>query len=442
MSRGNDDIDHLGSSEARDDRIDLPGEVLISKAVAVLTQNPDPLAAVTAVRRAAPDESDLARAAALSFARLRLRGRARLGSWADSLYLTDDGLAAATRPPVAMARAQRLRDSGVSVVLDLGCGLGIDSLAFARVGLKVIAIESNPTIAQLADRNTPDAVSVRCDDVTDPQVLDAALAEAHVLAGNGIVAAFVDPARRDPGAPRSVDGVQGRRISSPRDWSPPWPWVAALANRVAVVAKVAPGIDRDLAGAGWETAWTSIDGALVEAAVWSPALARSDREHVAIRLTSQSSDPAQLAATVETHSPAPLASARPPGRWLLDPDDALTRAGLVGHLAAEVDGWLLDPHLAWVSTDNDLDSAWAATRCEVIDWGPFTSNRLRESVRAQRPGSLTITTRGVSVDVDALRATLLPRKAVTRGGPEIVVALARTDAGHIALTMRRAPRIS
>ncbi|MDP4360790.1 hypothetical protein QR510_29620, partial [Escherichia coli] len=73
-------------------------------------------------------------------------------------------------------------------------------------------------------------------DVTDAGLLDDVLADVD--------AAYADPARRDPSSRR--DGRSGR-TTDPGSWSPPWSWLAALGERVPrTVAKVAPGIDRDL----------------------------------------------------------------------------------------------------------------------------------------------------------------------------------------------------
>ena len=49
----------------------------------------------------------------------------------------------------------------------------------------------------------------------------------------------------------------------------------------------------------------------------------------------------------------------PPGRWLYEPDAAVIRAGLVGHVATAVDGWLIDSTIAYVSADRFVRTPFA-----------------------------------------------------------------------------------
>ena len=77
-------------------------------------------------------------------------GRApKFGSAAERLYFTADGLEQATHPVVAAHRAGRLRRAldvlpDSPTVLDLGCGIGSDLMAFARAGLVVTGVERDP----------------------------------------------------------------------------------------------------------------------------------------------------------------------------------------------------------------------------------------------------------------------------------------------------------
>ena len=66
---------------------------------------------------------------------LRARAVDKFGELAGSMYFTPDGLEQATRLTVATHRAARLGVFGAATVLDLGCGIGGDLVAFARAGL-------------------------------------------------------------------------------------------------------------------------------------------------------------------------------------------------------------------------------------------------------------------------------------------------------------------
>jgi SAM-dependent methyltransferase len=298
----------------------------------------DPLKAVTHLRRQHPEAEPQLVAEVLTQIRLRRRARPRLGELAAHLLLTDDGLEQATRTVVADLRAQRYVTAGATHIADLGCGLGLDAAAFARVGLHVMAVDRDPVTAALATHNLSalglaHLVTVVTGDVTDPAVLDRAL--------SGADAAYVDPARRDPAAQRDGRSV---RLTDPDAWSPPWTWVQAVADRIPRTgAKVAPGIPHDLIPPGGCGTWTSVDGQLVEAEVAWPALAPPAARRRSVVVRGNAYPPVEVQSSVDL-----VDEARPPvgavGRWILEPDDAVIRAGLVAHVAAVVDGRLLDRH--------------------------------------------------------------------------------------------------
>jgi len=366
----------------------------------------DPLKAVTALRRALPHLDAAQASAVLTQVRLRRRARLRIGDLVDQLLLTEDGLEQATRTVVADLRASRYAASGSTHVADLGCGLGLDSAAFARAGLRVTAVERDPVVAVLARRNVAalgldELVDVLEGDVTDEQVLGSLL--------DGVDAAFVDPARRDPGSRR--DG-RSARMTAPESWSPPWSWVGSVAARVPrTAAKVAPGIDHALVPAGGCGTWTSVDGQLVEAEIAWPALALDGARRAAVVVRSGLGHPLVLRSDVDLddETPPPVGAI---GAWLLEPDDAVIRAGLVSSVVDRVEGRLLDPRVAYVTTDLD-PAAWsdvAAARFLVEQSLPFDLDALRRSLVARGVGHVVVKKRAFAADPDDVRRRLrLPR---------------------------------
>ena len=183
----------------------------------------DPLAAAAALRgRGIPGE--LA-ASALTQATLRLRAAAKFGADAQVMYFTRDGLEQATRAPVAARRAARLRASGVTHLADLGCGIGADTIACARAGIRVTAVEADPLTAAVAAANT---AALGLD-----RLVTVASGRAETAELGTVGAAFCDPARRRGGG----------RVFDPAAYSPPWEFVTRLVETVPrTVLKVAPGI--------------------------------------------------------------------------------------------------------------------------------------------------------------------------------------------------------
>jgi hypothetical protein len=115
---------------------------------------------------------------------------------------------------------------------------------------------------------------------------------------------------------------------------------------------------------------------------------------------------------------------RVPGRWIVDPDGAVVRAGLVRHFAARYGLWQLDPHIAYLSGD-ELPSGLRGF--EILDQLAFDERRLRQALGALDCGSVEILVRGLDVDPDALR-----RRLALRGSRPLAVVITRIGTGPSA----------
>lgn len=369
----------------------------------------DPLAAASALR-AAGFPPDLA-AAALTQVALRRKAATKFGSDAVVMQFTRAGLEQATRGPVAARRAARLAAAGATHVADLGCGIGADTIAFARAGLRVHAVDASAEAAQAAAANVL-ALELAA-------LVRVETGDATQVALDGVDAVFCDPARRTSG---------GRRVFDPRAYSPPWDFVVGLAARVPMtVLKLAPGIDHALLPAGAEGEWVSVDGDVVEAAAWCGPLASVPRRATLF----QGSEVVSLTGTGQATAPVGQI-----GNFLYDPDGAVVRSHLVAEFAATVDGALADPTIAYVHTATAVPSPYG--RCyEVLDQLPVAVKRLRGALRSLDVGSLTILKRGSALDVEELRRSL--RLSGTRAA---VIALTRVAGAPAVLLLRRVADVS
>ena len=139
----------------------LTGDAL---AAAMSEADRDSLAASSRMRaRYGPELA----AAALTQATLRRQARAKFGEAAAEMFFTRAGLEQATRPEVADHHASRFREAEVRRVIDLGCGIGSDSMAFLRAGLEVVAVDVDPATAAVARSNLVGRAEVICADVTE-----------------------------------------------------------------------------------------------------------------------------------------------------------------------------------------------------------------------------------------------------------------------------------
>ncbi len=380
------------------------GDRALALAAELRSVHPDPITAGTALRRQV--DADLA-AAAMSQLELRARAVDKLGADAARMYFTPDALEQCTRAEVAAHRAARVSFSHPSSVIDLGCGIGADLVAVARrvAGTAPVAgVDSDPVRVTLAAANLA-ALG-----------LDGAVrtADATTLDLRPFGVSVADPGRRS-GRGRTFD---------PDAYSPPWPWVEQLLARPAVV-KVAPGIPADRVPPGVETELVSWRGEVKEAALWSPELATTSRRATLI-------SPSGLATLTTQDDPGPeVVGTAPVGRYLLEPDGAVIRAGLVTAVAAQVGGALLDRRIAYLTCNQPPTTPYARAY-EVLEELPFAEKQLRAALRERGIGSLTIKKRGVGVVPEQLR-----RRLALRGDAEMTLVITRVAGKATALSVRR-----
>ena len=335
---------------------------------------------------------------AVTQAALRHRAVAKFGPDAERMYFTPDGLEQATRTTVSTHRAARVAGTQIGTVVDLGCGIGGDLITMARAGLQVTGVERDPETAAVARANLaafdlPGEVLIGNAETTDLTPYDMV---------------FADPARR----------ADGRRVFDHNAYSPPWSFVTSLLERTACV-KVAPGIPHDAIPDGVEAEWISDSGEVKEAALWSGKLYGGTPRRATL-LPSQASV-----------SDAPDAEVGPVGQYVYEPDGAVVRAGLVTAVAAAVDGWLLDPRIAYVTAARYVPTQLASAY-EVLEELPYKEKALRAWVRSHAIGTLEIKKRGVDLDPAQLRKKLAPK-----GSTSATLIVTRIGRDAVAYSCRR-----
>jgi SAM-dependent methyltransferase len=318
--------------------------------------------------------------AALETARLRQRAEAKFGADARAMYFTPHGVEQSTRAVVAAHRAARYAEAGAERVVDLCCGVGGDALALLRAGVEVVAVDRDPLTCAVVRANA-DALGLGA----GLDVVQADVQDVEPPAGGGV---FVDPARR----------TAKKRVFDPEAYSPPLSWaLGAARGGVPGAVKVAPGIPHEAVPDDAEAEWISDGGDVKEAVLWFGAGRPGARR--ATLLPSGAS----LAGRG-----LPDPEVRAVGRYVYEPDGAVIRAHLVAEVAAELDGGLLDPTIAYVTAD-ELRPTPFATPYEVTDVLPFNLKRLRALVRERGIGVLTVKKRGSAVDPEELRRRVRPQ---------------------------------
>ncbi|OLT42834.1 SAM-dependent methyltransferase [Gordonia sp. CNJ-863] len=339
------------------------------------------LSDITEVRsRYAPHD-----AALIETVRNRRRAASKLRDPAE-LLLTDDGVQQATASVVAAHRAAEIAARfPASVVHDMTCSIGAELRELVRVNgiTGVIGSDLDRVRLAMARHNVPDATLLVADALTPTSTADVLLA---------------DPARRSDA---------GRIFRLDQLTPPLLELLATYAGRVLIV-KCAPGLDHQLLrnrfGFDGEVQVTSLDGGVREACLWSGPGIETRRRATVLR-TRPDGTVSQFEITDHEDDDVPTGEA---GEWIVDPDGAVVRAGLVKHYAHRFGLWQLDPQIAYLTGD----SVPAGARgFRVIEQAGVTEKVLRKALAAHGCGPLEILVRGLDVDPDQLRKKLKPKGA-------------------------------
>ena len=279
------------------------------------------------------------------------------------------------------------------MVHDVTCSIGGELAALRHSAAYVTGSDLDPVRLAMARHNLGDVDLCRADALTP------------VTRGSVVVA---DPGRR----------TGGTRRFDPRAYVPPLDRLLEVYAGRDLVVKCSPGIDfakvRELGWSG-EVEITSLAGGVREACLWTGGLAEPG---VRSRATILDRDE-QL-----TDADPDDCGAGPPGRWIVDPDGAVVRAGLVRQYAVRHGLWQLDPEIAYLTGDELPDGVRGF---EIVDTVDYREKALRQAVAAHDARSLEILVRGVDVDPDVLRNRLRPR-----GSRRLALVITRIGAGRAA----------
>ena len=351
---------------------------------------------------------------ALTQARLRQKATEKFGDFAASMFLTAAGLEQSTRLSVGVHHAARLRQAGAAHVVDLGCGIGADSLAMAGLGLRVTSIETDPETAAAAAANL------------------APFPEASVLTGDGLEislddigadAIWLDPARRDSA---------GRRLKNPEEWSPKLSAALDIASRYSAAGiKVAPGIAHGLCPENSHVQWISHDGDLLEAVIWLGAAAPTAGRGALILRGEQAFtfDSGARSADEELPPVPPTELAE----YICEPDPAIIRSGGIARLCAEYGLAPVSANIAYLS--GNCPTTPLVTRFKVREVLPLEVKALKKALRNTGITRLEIKKRGTDTDPEALRRKLGLRKQP--GGKDAVLILTPLMGRHRAVLAER-----
>ncbi len=336
---------------------------------------------------------------------------------ADRLLFTPELLEMASAHPPALHRARRAAPHGS--VLDLGCGAGGDLSRMALVATQPPSgLERDPLAAALARANL-DRLGL-AGEVFTGTFPDAPLPAHDIL--------FVDPGRRR---------ADGRRLGDPRGFSPsPSQLAPLLARSSAWGMKWGPALDLDpsalcgpggpLAGMGpedFELELVSWRGEVREAVLWGGDARRGNSRQASVLAGPHKAFETHIFQGDRGLDPPPLSPER---EWIIEPDGAIIRAGLLAAYAAQQGCGLLAEGIAYLTAADPCERPLARS-WPLIEAISFSLSALQEALDRRGAGSITLKKRGFPLDPEELRPKLR-----LSGDRPVTVLIYRSGDGHRA----------
>lgn len=346
--------------------------------------------------------------AVLSQAKLQRRATRKFGLSARHMLFTEAGFEQATRADVAHTHAERFVNAGITEVVDLGCGIGAESLALASAGVSVTAVELDPVTGLLAEHNLREHPSA-----------SVVVADAEHFPLRENVAVLLDPARRTAGHSGT------KRLTNSADYSPSLDFAFSLGAQRPTAVKLGPGFDRDAIPETAHAQWTSVDGEAVEMMLWFGVLATSGITRSALVLRNG------IAHELNAAADSADVDVRELGNYLYEPDPAVIRARLIGQFARQHSLGMLDDRIAYLTGDALIQSPFVQGFVirEVL---PASENKLKKLLRERGIGRLEIKKRGMDVDPAQLR-----KRLALRGDNEATLILTRAGDERLAILADR-----
>ncbi|KAA3609026.1 MAG: hypothetical protein DWQ01_10615 [Planctomycetota bacterium] len=322
------------------------------------------------------------------------------------MFFTKEQLEQSSSEKVAAYRAKRYKDAGFEFVHDACCGIGSDSTALARTGLKVLAYDKDESTLHYSQANA----AVRgVEDLIDFHLQDV----AETVPPEGPI--FVDPARRRG----------SRRIMSPDDWSPnPEAVARLLEGRPGAGLKLSPSVPMetllDKFPTPDEVEVISLHGENKAIFFWYGEVA-SGEERRATKLPGCETVAGPLDSVAEVGTL---------GQFVFDPDPSLVISGLLGSFAKSNQVTTLDPQIAYLTGDQPLANPFVDT-FKVLGQDRLDTRKMRKLMRELEVGRLAeVRKRGIPDRALTLQQRFLPQPF---GERTVTLIATRVGDAHIGI---------
>ncbi len=290
------------------------------------------------------------------------------------LYSDEDGLRFATPWPVAAYRAKRLKCSSLA---DISCGIGGQTVYFARQCEIVYAIEISPTKLELAKKNCKlfglDNVEFICGDALSQDVIDQ-IPEVDIV--------FSDPARAAAEKERDIDNL-----------TPHIPNVlAAYCGKTSNFAfEAPPQLPPERIPFDCELEYLSLNGELNRLDLYFGKLKTCSRSAMALP------GAVKLYPKSESLKETDMNSTSKPGKYLYEPDPAVIKAELLPELVAEmhnqnVELFKIDDKRLMLTSNNAVEHPMIKNTYRIVFNAEFIPENINKELKKRGYGKVLLRT--------------------------------------------------
>lgn len=289
------------------------------------------------------------------------------------LYSDEDGLRFATPWPVAAYRAKRLKCSSLA---DISCGIGGQTVYFAKECETVYAIEINPAKLDLARKNCKlfglDNVEFICGDAISPDVI-AQIPEVDIV--------FSDPARAAEEKERDIDNL-----------TPHIPDVLEAYSKKSsnFVFEAPPQLPPERIPFDCELEYLSLNGELNRLDLYFGDLKTCSRSAVSL-------PGAVKLCTKENLGEIEMNSVYKPGKYLYEPDPALIKAELLPELVSQmrnqnVELFRMDDKRLMLTSDKAVEHPMIKNTYKVVFNAEFVPEKINKELKKRGYGKVLLRT--------------------------------------------------
>ena len=309
----------------------------------------------------------------------------------DNFIFTAKGSQQASSTALAKYHAKKLEN--YSTIADLCCGNGIDLFYISKNKKQVFALDLDEETLLAAKYNNRKEQNITF------------LQEKAEEFSNPVSAIFVDPDRRD----------ENKRFIAPEDLSPKLSNILKLTEITPnILVKLSPAMDYKsiIIKQKHSYEFISENGELKEILLCLGNFANDGNKAILL--------PKNISLLQNKKEIAISGTLK----YILEPDSAIIRAGLVQDLGYEIGTTLLNKHLALLSSNKEIFSDFTKTYL-VVDQFDYNLKKLKKYLRQANIGKLVIKTRGFSQSVEEFR-----KKLKLKGNESSIMFIIRINEGH------------